>query len=88
MENPAKNILVVDDHPTNRKLLRAMLESEGFNILEAADGVEALTFPAPASDSRPCGASFAGTADASGRTAPWAAGPVLISLFRPGSSSE
>src|SRR2546430_1020984 len=42
MEKPAKNILIVDDHPTNRKLLRAMLEAEGFNILEAADGMEAL----------------------------------------------
>jgi CheY-like chemotaxis protein/signal transduction histidine kinase len=36
------NILVVDDIPINRKLLRAMLEAEGHATLEAADGVEAL----------------------------------------------
>src|SRR5947207_1397611 len=42
MKKPAKSILVVDDHPTNRKLLRAILEAEEFNILEAADGMEAL----------------------------------------------
>jgi PAS domain S-box-containing protein len=36
------NILIVDDHANNRKLLRAQLEAEGQNVLEAADGVEAL----------------------------------------------
>jgi len=36
------NILVVDDHPANRKLLRVQLETEGFMVVEAADGVEAL----------------------------------------------
>ncbi|HKS37088.1 MAG TPA: PAS domain S-box protein, partial [Verrucomicrobiae bacterium] len=36
------NILVVDDHSVNRKLLRAQLEAEGQSVLEAADGVEAL----------------------------------------------
>jgi len=36
------NILVVDDIATNRKLLRITLEAEGHDVLEAADGVEAL----------------------------------------------
>ena len=36
------NLLIVDDIATNRKLLRVTLEAEGYNILEAADGVEAL----------------------------------------------
>ena len=36
------NILIVDDNPTNRKLLRVTLEAEGFITLEATDGVEAL----------------------------------------------
>jgi signal transduction histidine kinase len=36
------NLLVVDDQPTNRKLLRAQLEAEGHVVLEAVDGVEAL----------------------------------------------
>ena len=36
------NLLIVDDLATNRKLLRVTLEAEGHNILEAADGVEAL----------------------------------------------
>jgi len=36
------NILIVDDHATNRKLLRAQLEAEGHAVLEASDGVDAL----------------------------------------------
>jgi CheY-like chemotaxis protein len=36
------NILIADDHTTNRKLLRAQLEGEGHTVLEAGDGVEAL----------------------------------------------
>ncbi|MDB6169141.1 MAG: domain S-box protein [Verrucomicrobia bacterium] len=36
------NVLVVDDHVLNRKLLRAQLEAEEISVVEAADGVEAL----------------------------------------------
>lgn len=36
------NVLVVDDHPTNRKLLRVVLEAEGVTVHEAADGREAM----------------------------------------------
>jgi PAS domain S-box-containing protein len=36
------NILIVDDHPLNLKLLRAQLEAVGHCVLEAANGVEAL----------------------------------------------
>ncbi len=36
------NILIVDDHATNRKLLAVTLEAEGHTTLEAADGVAAL----------------------------------------------
>ena len=36
-----KTILVVDDTPMIRELLRGVLEVEGFNILEAGDGMEA-----------------------------------------------
>ncbi|MDB6027776.1 MAG: domain S-box protein, partial [Verrucomicrobiales bacterium] len=35
-------ILIVDDIPTNRKLLRVNLEGEGHLVVEAADGREAL----------------------------------------------
>src|SRR5690242_9416644 len=35
-------ILVVDDHPVNRKLFAAILRPQGHTLLEAADGVEAL----------------------------------------------
>jgi PAS domain S-box-containing protein len=38
----AKNILVVDDNATNRKLLRAILEAEEMGVVEASDGREAL----------------------------------------------
>ncbi|MBN9249524.1 MAG: response regulator [Mesorhizobium sp.] len=36
------NILVVDDEPAIRRLLRTSLSSQGFQILEAADGKHAL----------------------------------------------
>ena len=35
-------ILIVDDHATNRKLLRAQLEAESHTLIEAGDGAEAL----------------------------------------------
>ena len=35
-------ILVVDDIAANRRLLRAQLEAEGYAVVEAADGVEAM----------------------------------------------
>jgi PAS domain S-box-containing protein len=38
----SKQILVVDDSPTNRKLLCAILEADGLTVVEAGDGVEAL----------------------------------------------
>jgi PAS domain S-box-containing protein len=36
------NILIVDDQPTDLKLLRAQLEAEGYVVFEAHDGVDAL----------------------------------------------
>jgi putative two-component system response regulator len=41
MNQPA-SILVVDDMPANRKLLRRVLEEEGHSVREAGDGLEAL----------------------------------------------
>ncbi|MEW6753425.1 MAG: response regulator, partial [Candidatus Latescibacterota bacterium] len=41
-DNQTRTILVVDDHASNRKLLRVTLEAEGFAVVEASDGVEAL----------------------------------------------
>lgn len=37
-----KRILIVDDKATSRELLRTVLEKDGYTILEAADGDEAL----------------------------------------------
>ena len=37
-----KTILVVDDAPMIRELLKGVLEPEGFHILEAGDGQEAV----------------------------------------------
>ncbi|CCH49723.1 response regulator [Pseudodesulfovibrio piezophilus] len=37
-----KNILIVDDAPMIRELLKSVLEAEGFAIVEAADGEEAI----------------------------------------------
>ena len=39
---PGLHILLVDDHPVNRKVARLFLEPFGFIITEAADGQEAL----------------------------------------------
>src|SRR5688572_20410073 len=38
----AARILVVDDEPHIRQFLRAALEEEGYDVREAADGIEAL----------------------------------------------
>src|SRR5712692_9671434 len=39
-------ILVADDNATNRDILRARLTTQGYEILEAADGEEALAVAA------------------------------------------
>jgi len=36
-------VLVADDLEVNRKLLRAILTSEGYKVIEAKDGIDALT---------------------------------------------
>ncbi len=36
------HVLVVDDDPINRTVVRALLEHEGYQVTEAADGAEAL----------------------------------------------
>lgn len=38
----AASILIADDYDDNRELLRLMLETEGYRIREARDGLEAL----------------------------------------------
>ena len=35
-------VLVADDHEINRKLLRTILKAEGYDVVEAANGVDAL----------------------------------------------
>ena len=37
-----QKILVVDDKATSRELLRSVLENEGYIVVEAADGLEAI----------------------------------------------
>ena len=39
---PAKKILVADDIAMNRELMREMLESNGYLVMEARDGGEAI----------------------------------------------
>ena len=41
MHNPPR-ILIVDDNETNRDILRSRLGPHGYELLEAADGEEAL----------------------------------------------
>lgn len=38
----SKTILLVDDEPAVRRVVRLYLESSGYRVLEAADGAEAL----------------------------------------------
>jgi CheY-like chemotaxis protein len=37
-----KKILIADDKATSRELLRTVLERQGYEVMEAADGEEAL----------------------------------------------
>ena len=41
-ENLPQSVLVVDDEPMARTLLRLMLVRAGFNVSEAANGYDAL----------------------------------------------
>ena len=41
-EKMAKTVLIVDDDPTQRRLLRAVVEKHGFSTLQAGDGDAAL----------------------------------------------
>ena len=43
ISSTGKNVLIVDDHPGNRKLLREILQADGYTTVEAEDGIEALT---------------------------------------------
>jgi CheY-like chemotaxis protein len=36
------NVLVAEDNPVNRELLRELLEARGYSVMEAPDGQEAL----------------------------------------------
>ncbi len=38
-----KTVLVVEDSPTTRKVIKMSLQANGFEVIEAADGVEALS---------------------------------------------
>ncbi len=42
IETGAGHILIVDDHPDTRIILRHYFEAKGFNVREAHDGIEAL----------------------------------------------
>jgi len=52
MNTPCKAILVIDDDPGIRDVLRMSLELEGYNVITAAEGKEALE--ALATIQRPC----------------------------------
>ena len=39
---PTKTILVVDDSPTERKMMQQALQGKGYNLVAAGDGEEAL----------------------------------------------
>jgi CheY-like chemotaxis protein len=39
-----KTLLIADDKPTNRELIRTVLEGLGYEVKEANDGIEAVRF--------------------------------------------
>jgi CheY-like chemotaxis protein len=43
MISESSTILVVEDHNDSRELLRVFLEGEGFNVIEAENGAEAVS---------------------------------------------
>jgi two-component system, OmpR family, response regulator ResD len=43
LQTPPRRVLIVDDEEHIREVLRMYLEAEGFAVVEAADGMEALT---------------------------------------------
>ncbi|MDR4505036.1 MAG: response regulator [Candidatus Scalindua sp.] len=38
-----KNVMVVEDNEKNRKLMRVILKSKGYNVIEATTGEEAIS---------------------------------------------
>ena len=50
----ARTILVVDDEPTLRETLVDALEADGFRVVAAADGREALTMFRPSARTSSC----------------------------------
>jgi DNA-binding response OmpR family regulator len=42
VDTPGKKILVVDDVPQNVKLLRLILDNEGYKVIDASNGAQAL----------------------------------------------
>ena len=43
-----KSLLVIDDEPGHRLMVRAVLEDDGWRVFEAASGEEAQDFRGPA----------------------------------------
>ena len=43
--SPIGRVMVVDDEPQNRELLRDLLHAHGHSVIEAQDGQEALHTP-------------------------------------------
>ena len=41
-ENSPLTVLVIEDHPDQRDLLAIVLKREGYNVITAANGLEAL----------------------------------------------
>jgi two-component system cell cycle response regulator DivK len=39
-----KKVLIADDKETSRELIRTVLETSGYDVIEASDGVEALRY--------------------------------------------
>ncbi|MBD3344734.1 MAG: response regulator [Chitinivibrionales bacterium] len=44
MQQDKKVVLVVDDEETIREYIRLVLENEGYTVIEAQDGLQALNF--------------------------------------------
>ena len=78
------NILIVDDVATNRKLLRVVLEAEGYQTLEAADGIAAYELNVSCPNTKEGGIFFSSDpallADLVGRVRRLAKRPLIVKL--------
>ena len=94
MTQPARPVLVVDDNPVIREILRRQIEAAGFGVLEAPDGVMAMKYlqrnasALVVLDLLMAGMDGFKFLEAVRRRPEWAALPVIVLTAKPLSEAE